>query len=73
MSDSDDDSSSSDSDLSDEDNMKETLKAEGKTPLQKWIELGKGLDWRNEFPDLELPDNVEIDPLVSIVPAENLI
>ena len=29
----------------------------------KWVELGKRLDQRLEFPDLELLDNVEIDPL----------
>ena len=31
--------------------------------------MEKGLEWQNEFPDLELPDNIEIDPLDYLLKA----
>ena len=69
MSDIDVDSSSLGIDLNDEDDMKDTLRAEGEMSLKKPIELGKGLNWQLEFPDLNLQSNVDIDPLEHLLEA----
>ena len=49
---------------------KKDLKEEAKTCFRSWRKAAKKIDWRSEFPDLDIPKTGDIDPLKHLLKAD---